>query len=142
MVRYQISDRMGTGYHRLPREDDEFDYGESFETHDLEGIRLTRGDRKWFDHENDLDVKFGQVVWLVYCEYTTGSTFGRTEGNIQYIEIFDNEQEAIDCVKVINEDGPGEVEIVFNGEKVSRYVNGDGYFDSLTGVYMGQFVLE
>ena len=68
-------------------------------------LHLTSKD-KFFDHLEHVDVSFVPVVgkkyYLIYVIYSTGSTFGRTDGVHSFIDIVENEEDANRIKKIVD----------------------------------------
>lgn len=140
MAKFRIMDTSVVHWDREPDEDDSFDQGVKVEYHTINGVILVDEEkerRPWYNIETDIDVKVGDTVWFVYVIYTTGSTFGQAKGNIEYIDIFTDENEAFACYKTIKDDEITKYEFSYtnNGKtKKGHSYSWDDYFGGLDEV--------
>jgi hypothetical protein len=74
------------------------------------------------------DLKPGDTIWLVWAQYETGDSFGRDGGQYELLEVQPTYERAIERQK--------------HYASVSDYsVPWNGYFESLDGIYVEEFVL-
>jgi hypothetical protein len=79
----------------------------------------------------DKELTVGDVIYLVWAQYTTGDSFGRDGAQYELLEVFTNRVEAEKRRKYYEEakdDGS-------YGEK-GPYLSWFGYFENLDGVYV------
>jgi hypothetical protein len=68
--------------------DDEYARASTYETHDIQGIKLS----KYGDIEIDFEPKYDVTYFLVIVNYDTGDSFGRDNGRVSYVDLFKNEK--------------------------------------------------
>lgn len=101
-------------------------YGHSFSIHTEDSICL-----KHYDIEEtfDIDCNIGDVLFLVYAIYETGSTFGRIYGCVSVQGLFKTQEQARECLQEC--------------EKEKGYSKPwNGYFESLTSLDVDSFILK
>lgn len=153
-MKFRIIDQAHGGYSRHPDPNDEWDRGEEYTNHNIVGAVLVDDEterRPWYDFDTDIDVKVGDDVWLVYVVYSTGSSFGKVDGCIRYIDLFTDADEAFQLSRDIKADyekdfnawknnkqsHKEETEIAYthNGQKKTTWCYvWKGYFDRLQSV--------
>lgn len=95
----------------------------------------------------DVDLKAGDIAFVVVALYSTGGTFGRTEGNPSVLAVFKTAEEAIalkefvadDYEKYKNRQSP---DWTLNFEGTEVYAEWKGYFESLDAVYVETEVVK
>jgi hypothetical protein len=87
-------------------------------------------------------------AYLVWAEYTTGCTFGHTDGNVEAIAVFSSREKAQECAKQCEEHAPIDysgwnmVIELENGETQQLYIPWLGYFESLNAVHVDCLPIE
>lgn len=165
-MKFRIDDNKYESYTREPNPNDSWDRGDTYTSHHVNGIVVLDDDqlknkRSWWTLDTKLDVKPGDDVYLVWVVYNTGSTFGTAEGNVKYVDIFTDKEEAYDCVKAINNhytnhqeakhlarrrgrpspEDEWNVAYTHNGGVKTIWASWNGYFESLTDVRCQKFEL-
>jgi hypothetical protein len=96
----------------------------------VNGIKLS--DESLFSYREHIQVDFvpkvGDNVYLVSVTYNTGSTFGRELGCVQFVAIFDSEDNANRLKKIIDHTDKGDRSFI-SGLPNRFYPNWLGYFD-------------
>lgn len=84
------------------------------------------------EHSVDFPTKKGMLVYVVYVRYTTGDTFGYTEGMWYIVKICKTDKEAIKIKNAIE-----------NGKYKGPhgYNPWDGYFEHLEGCHVETFTV-
>lgn len=128
MTELQVKTRIySQGYSREPDPSDKWDRGDMYQEYGGIEVYYSK-DNACLGYitntlEADFDVKPGDVVFVVVVQYSTGDTFGRSDGQIHIYKIFNKYDEAADVQSKI-----------LNGE-ISDYV-WTGYFEHLEDVYV------
>lgn len=107
----------------------------------LVAVTQTKNGRsEWYDFETDLDVNVGDEVYLVYVIYSTGSTFGRAEGMIKFIDIFTDKDEARALEEAIYRQNDRDIIMYINsGVEKECYCSWNGYFEALQSAEAERF---
>lgn len=88
----------------------------------------------------DVDLKAGDIAFVVVALYTTGGTFGRTEGNPSVLAVFKTADKAIALKDFVQNDKSPDWTINFEGIEISA--EWKGYFESLDAVYVETEVVK
>lgn len=130
---------------------EEREYGswEETWTNSIEGVRLE--DNVFCEKVPiDFEVAKGDIVHVVWCEYSSGNSFGHGDRNhTDVIHIFKDKDLAWDAYRIL--DGSGKEEdydkwtVKFksdSGEEMSYCRPWLGYFDSLDSIYVESAIVE
>lgn len=96
------------------------------------------------------DVNVGDIVYIVWAEYSTGDSFGNDGGVVEYIAAFVSETKAWNCQRYIQNTGnrshggrtkPYEIELE-DGTKQVLSCPWHGYFEHLEDVHVTEIIIE
>lgn len=123
--------------------------GESIDTiHIIEGIELSE---RYFDLDVPFDVTDDKIYYLVYGIYNTGDSFHSDTGEIEFVDLYENEDDAYDCQKVLEAHYKVYIDnnkIEFcdltrsNGIKYRFHAPWIGYFEELCYLQIDMVMLE
>lgn len=122
--------------------DDEWTRDSTSTDHNVKGIEIVTSKNGYGHLEAHYDVAEKGYGYLLYVVYSTGDTFGRDDGQIEYIGLYDDETLAYDQKRIIEEDAKlsdndigvdsWNVEITHpNGKKFKLHKPWEGYFEQL-----------
>ncbi len=100
MTKLVIEDKCYTSVTREVNPDDDFDQGCTHTDVYVNSINIAN---RWHNLVSSFDVNPGDKIYLVYVTYTTGSTFGSASGNVVYVDVFKDSDEAYALEKEINQ---------------------------------------
>jgi hypothetical protein len=112
--------------------DDSWDRGNTDTYNDIQGIEIVEKD-DWYDLETEFDLIKGREYYLVYCEYTTGDSFGSDGGRIDFIQLYKTLDKAEACIKDLrgSDDKYSGKIIMESGRTLIYGIPWTGYFESL-----------
>ena len=121
--------------------DDRWDRDSTASDHHIRGIEVTDG---YFDLTVPFEVKEGHQYYLVYVIYDTGDSFGRDDGQITFLDLFESREKAEALADAVSADYRGQSSFFGKGGKnVShqvKYVREDGTeCTCYTGTWKGYF---
>lgn len=87
---------------REQNKDDAWDADDTKTINRIEGIQIV-SDKGWNDLTTSFDVKEGEVYYLLYAVYDTGDSFHRSDGQIEYVGLYQSRDVAEDNAKRIKE---------------------------------------
>lgn len=100
---------------------------------------LDRHDGRYYGDSvaRDLDVQIGETVYAVVADYESGSTFGRSGGHAQVLDVFTTLPEAEALLEAAeappaSDDYSDKYSFTYNGEQYSR--SWVGYFERLNSL--------
>ncbi len=106
---------------------------------------------KQYDYNSipvDFDLVPDMPLYLVYVVYSTGDSFGRSDGRTDFVDVLDNSVDADFLVKVINDrsltrNNSYSVTITYpsNGRKFLLSPSWEGYFETIESVNVEIFQL-
>lgn len=138
----EIVDNQHTHTTREPYTDDTWDRGDSETYHSIEGIRVVDTAR-YHDLVVEFEIIPDKVYYLVSVSYSTGDSFGRYEGQLDHIDLFQTNEAAEALAKLISaNERPSSKKSksiikykTENGTEVECYCGSwKGYFESFNGV--------
>lgn len=129
--------------------DDEWDRDDTAITHSIQGFSVLEGAVGYGDLLTSLkEIKLGKPYFLVYVLYDTGDSFGRDDGQIEYINLFESEDLAEELVRKIEDDSKNEaynsIEYTLDNGETREFYNGawKGYFEWFHGAYVERVYRE
>lgn len=131
-------------------EDCEWGSWEETYTNSLDGVSLDK-DRFYCPESApiDFEVVKGDIVYVVWCEYSGGDSFGSgTRNHTDVIHIFKDKDLACDAYRILDgSDGEGynNWTVKFksdSGEEMSYCRPWLGYFDSLDEIHVEEVIVE
>lgn len=129
-------------------EDREYGSWEETWTNSLEGVHIE--DNVLCEKVPvDFEVVKGDIVYVVWCEYSSGDSFGSgTRNRTEVIHIFKDKDLAWDAYRILEgPDGEGydNWTVKFksdSGKEMSYHRPWLGYFDSLDSIYVEEAIIE
>ena len=101
------------------------------------GVRQV-GDGEYGELSTSFDIDPNAVYYLLYAVYSTGSSFSRTEGEIEFVGLYRDPEVARDnadrCWKSRDGDSFNVKLVTEDGEEYQLHTPWQGYFESLTDV--------
>lgn len=91
-VKFEVS--VDTWVTRQGDPEDEWDSDSTDGTVTVESAKLVADDA-YNTLQASFDVKAGDVIWLVWAQYSTGDSFGSYGGRYELCSVFDNEIDAL-----------------------------------------------
>ena len=158
MTKLLIVDKCYTSVTREVNPDDDWDQGCTYTDVYVNSIKIAK---RWHNLESSFDVNPGDKVYLVYVTYTRGSSFGSASGNVVYVDVFKDSDEAYALEKEIeqtykNFKNPKQqskrkakkqedyywVDYINDGKLKKVYTGSwTGYFETLDNVTVEQFII-
>lgn len=93
VTRIRVVEDVYSAWSRIPDEEDRWDNGDTYEVHEFRGLKVVEEGRYC-----DLEVPFEMVedrpYYLVVATYSTGSTFGRKDGEVDFVWLFEDRERA------------------------------------------------
>lgn len=86
-----------------PDPNDSWDRGESGENHYIRGIQIV-SEKDYHDLVVNFPIQKNETYFLVLVNYNTGNSFGRTNGKVEFIDLFKTEGKARQLAEKIAED--------------------------------------
>lgn len=84
----------------------------------------------------DFDVEVGDKLYLVWCEYGEGDSFGSSSGETEFIAVYKTKEKADACHKACKNTESGILTYVTEtGDSVEIYTPWHGYFEVLEEVH-------
>ncbi len=127
---------------------DSFDSGEQYgdwsESHSFEPTGVSLNNESNEEFEIIGDIKSGSEVHVLWCTYSSGDSFGHSEGNGQILWVFTDPNLA-EMAKIMVYKYKEQVSIKFNiedGKEVKISNPGYGYFDNLDTIELTSFVVK
>lgn len=125
---------------------EEYGAWESHSNNSIAGISLVK-DKDYWDVIADFDVKRGDIVYLVFVEYSTGDSFGHSSGNISYVAVFKTEDKAWAVYNTIkNQDWDEKHDLTYVSESGKEMTDGwacwSGYFESIENIEVKELIVE
>lgn len=122
---------------REPDTDDEWDNGDDGVTTEVLGLKLVKKSDH-FDGCAPFDILQGRSYYLLYVVYSTGCSFGYSEGSIEYIGLYESLEPAQTNKDLIEKSPTDNSLILVDHEckknKRSTYCPWVGYFEDLQEV--------
>lgn len=142
-TRIRVVEKVYSGWSRVPDQDDEWDNGDTYEVHQFLGFEVVQ-EGKYYDLEVPFEVVEDRPYYLVIATYSTGSTFGREDGKVDFVWLFEDREPAKKVARELElAEQPGyddsksrwSVELDVGLERPLVYsVPWWGYFEQLTDV--------
>lgn len=142
-----INVRSSSSITRWADRNDDWDRDDTYTDHTINGISLSQGNS--FSYESMMACfrpTPGEVYYLVYANYDTGDTFGRDQGNIDFVDLYTDETLAWDMARMLEREAK-EGQWVYNvtmqnGNTYKYYAPYVGYFDNLNYVRVEAVLCE
>lgn len=77
----------------------EWDRDDTYEDHNVEGIEVVKTKSGFYDVEVGFDILHGMDYYLLYGIYSTGDSFGRDEGRIEFVDLYEDREVAEENAK-------------------------------------------
>ncbi len=136
-------------------EESDEEYGEwsSETTNNITGAVKVK-ENEYFDLEVN-DNFLNKEVYLLYILYSSGDSYGNSTGNIEYLDVFENYDKALEVKKIIEDDykekptytfEPGGMDLFYTKEngnvaKIPTCVY-KGYFEDLEAVVIQKITIK
>ena len=144
MVNVRIIDETYGGVSREATED-EWDRDDTYTDHNIQGFRAVK-EKDYYDLSVGFDVKKYKHYYLVYVIYDTGDSFGRDDGQIEFVGLYQDrsvaeenkrridKNEKVDSfsVKLVTEDD----------EEFDCHTPWKGYFECFHGASIEEVLLH
>lgn len=120
--------------------DEEYGSWEECYSNNVTGIEIV-GDKDIYSLCRHDEVKDGDVLYLVVIEYSSGNSFGKSYGEIEFVETFRDIEDARACIKAIHDFNNNVSKTLKykldNGEYYeTEYCQWKGYFEHIEDVYI------
>jgi hypothetical protein len=140
VLKIAVSAETDTWTTRNPDPEDSWDQGDSEGRVSNVRAFVDRGNSYHYGDSiaKDLDVKYGDTVYAVVADYSSGSTFGRSGGHAQVLDVFTTPEEAAALAEAA---GAGtDYSFEHNGKDYSR--SWVGYFEDLNDLAVWDVIVR
>jgi len=132
-----------TDYWREDSDDSYGSWGESYSNR-FEKLELTES---YPDIVSSLNFKSGENALVVWVQYSTGDSFGRSDGGaVEAIGVFKDYKAACElsaAVELANKNNSNKIEITTSdGQEFNIYANWSGYFEDLDSVEIDSVIIR
>jgi hypothetical protein len=129
------------------REDRDWGHWEETYMNNLESVSLDK-DRAYYSESVpvDFEVAKGDIVYVLWAEYSTGDSFGRGVRNAtDIVHVFKDENKAWDAYRLLMDVGEKDRSGKFvsdTGKEVPYYCPWLGYFEELDALHVDTAIVE
>jgi hypothetical protein len=136
-LKVKIIDEVWTEVTREAPEDSEWDRDDTYQHHYIKGFEVVE-DGSYYDFQTSLkEVAFDKPYFLVYVNYDTGDSFGRDEGRIEFVDLFESNKLARILIEKLEEDA--EIDSLKSTNRVYYKVDSGEKRECSTWAWKGYF---
>lgn len=127
----EIVDRTYGEVTRHSDPDSQWDNDDTCTSHDIRGFKVTKD---YYDLTVEFEPNYDKTYFLLYATYSTGNSFSHHEGEIEFVDLFEDENVAYENLRRLERHKEGySVKLLHeSGEEYSFSVPWIGYFESLS----------
>jgi hypothetical protein len=140
MKNIRIIDKVYTTTIRECDSEDCWDRDDTSMDHDIIGF-VVKEEKDYGDISVNFDPKYDKEYYLLSVIYDTGDSFGRDEGQIEFIDLYENLAIAEENSRRIREDESDKYSVKLlheTGKEYDVHTPWKGYFEDLRGVEIDQ----
>ena len=127
----QIVDDVYSEVTRHADPDDRWDADDTYTSHSIRGFKVVKG---YYDLAVGFEPSYDKTYFLLYATYSTGDSFSHHEGEIEFVDLYEDENVAYENLRRLQqlEAGYSAKLLHENGEEYIFNVPWVGYFESLS----------